>query len=100
MLRATSEIAVAIRVESVLEKPRCIASARPCARAGTMSASDAMGTRISSAIRGEASDQAVEEHEAFLEVESGVERLEIQLEVHHRYGDLGLDADDHRLCAA
>src|SRR3954469_21517736 len=51
MLRATSEIAVAISVWSVEEKPISRASARPARRAATRSGSALMGTRISSGIR-------------------------------------------------
>src|SRR5260370_7637711 len=46
MLRASSEIAVATRVESISEKPNERASVRPFCRAATMSLSVWMGTRI------------------------------------------------------
>src|SRR5438105_12720433 len=47
MLRATSEIAVAINVASVGEKPISPASSRPRWRARTRSASDSMAMRVS-----------------------------------------------------
>src|SRR5919197_1420539 len=97
MLRPTSEIAVAISVASVREKPRRSASARPSARAGTMSPSDATEMQISSGIVVSVVGPAVEEGKSFLEVESRVERLEIELELHHRDGDVRTDPDDHRL---
>src|SRR5919109_1333929 len=97
MLRPTSEIAVAISVASVREKPRRSASARPSARAGTISTSDATEMRISSGIVVSAVGPAVEELESLLEIERRMERLEIQLELHHRDGDVRANADDHRL---
>src|SRR5919202_3865550 len=100
MLRAISEIAVAISVASVLEKPSCVASARPSARAGTMSESEVMGTRISSPILAVPPRPSVEHRERLVEIERRVERLEVQVELHHRYRDVGLDTDDHGLRAA
>src|ERR671930_1407571 len=100
MLRAISEIAVAIRVASVREKPSSVASARPCARAGTMSESETIGTRISSPILGIPPRPSVEHRERLVEIERRVKRLEVQVELHHRDRDVGLDPDDHGLCAA
>src|SRR5919198_1989410 len=96
MLRATSEIAVATSVASVLEKPSCAATARPSARASTMSSSDAIATRVSAAIAGARSPRAFQDLEPLLEVEGGLERLEVQLELHYRHRNVRLDADDHR----
>jgi hypothetical protein len=42
----------------------------------------------------------VERGERLVEIERGVERLEVQVELHHRDRDVGLDPDDHGLCAA
>src|SRR5919202_2950077 len=100
MLRAISEIAVAMSVASVLEKPSFVARARPSARAGTMSESEVMGTRISSPILGVPPHLSVEPRERLVEIERRVERLEVQLELHHRDRDVGLDPDDHGLRAA
>src|SRR5919204_838262 len=98
MFRAISEMAVAISVASVREKPRWSASARPSARAGSMSESAAIGTRISVSIA--APRPVVEQGKPFFEVESGAEWLEVHVELHHRDRDVRADADDHRLGAA
>src|SRR5919202_4471938 len=95
MLRATSEIAVATSVASVLEKPSCAASARPSARASTMSSSDVIATRVSAFIDVLAGRRAPQDLEPLLEVERGLERLQVQLELHHRDGNVGLDPHDH-----
>src|ERR1041385_9042183 len=100
MLRAISEIAVAMSVESVREKPSFAASSRPWARAGTMSESESIGTRTSSPILGGPPRPSVEHREGLVEIERGVERLEVQVELHHRDRNVGLDADDQGLCAA
>src|SRR5919201_4639894 len=94
MFRAISEIAVATRVASVREKPSFVASILPCARAGTMSASEAIGTRISSSILGVPLSPSVEHPERFVEIERRVERLEVEVELHHRDRDVRLDPDD------
>src|SRR5215472_14625906 len=47
MLRASSDMAVAIRVRSVEEKPSLEAWVRPVCRARTMSRSDAIGMHVS-----------------------------------------------------
>src|SRR5215211_7797886 len=99
MLRATSEMAVAMSVRSVLEKPSSDDSRRPSWRAVTMSASVAIVTRISSATAVLLPGDAVEEGQALLEVEGGVNALEVEPELHHREGDLGLDAHHHGLGA-
>ena len=61
MLRATSEIAVAIRVGSGRGKPSRSAIARPSARAVTRSASALMATRTSSSILCVPPSQAIEQ---------------------------------------
>src|SRR5260370_14019198 len=50
MFRASSEIAVATTASSVDGNPHCAASSRPFCRAETMSASDSIATRTSSAV--------------------------------------------------
>src|SRR5256712_4766752 len=107
MLRASSEMAVAIRVRLLFEKPICWARARPCWRAVTMSWSELIGTRVSSFngtcprasarsahIPADLLDPPVQEGEALLQVEGRGHSLERQAELHHGEGDLGLDADD------
>src|SRR5919109_31525 len=101
MLRATSEMAVAIRVRSVLENPSTDESRRPSWRAVTMSSSVAMRTRPSSVARltGLLRDP-VEELEPLLEVERRVDALEVQPQLHHCESHLQLDAHHHRPRAA
>src|SRR6266849_1160086 len=100
MLRAISEIAAAITVWSPALKPTSAASSRPCCRALTTSTSDAMVMASSSDMIAARLDLAVEEHESFLKIQCGRHPLEGEAELDHGEGDLGLDADDHRLRAA
>src|SRR5438034_425785 len=108
MLRATSEMAAAMTVWSPVENPAPAASSRPCWRACTTSTSDAISTRSWSATL-DASTFAllvepplgvlVEKGEALFQVEGRRDALESQPELHHREGDLRLDAHDHRFRA-
>src|SRR5688572_24185599 len=100
-LRATSEMAVASRVRSVLLKPRLAPIALASWRAVTTSASVRIATRTSSATRVALPvELALEEREPLLEVERRVHVLEVHAELDHREGHLGLDAHDHGLRAA
>jgi hypothetical protein len=65
-----------------------------------MSESETIGTRISSPILGIPPRPSVEHRERLVETERRVERLEVQVELHHRDRHIGLDPDDHGLCAA
>src|SRR5881394_1046676 len=109
MLRAISEIAAAITVWSPAENPTSAASSRPVCRARTTSTSAAMRQQSWSPtvdapmplpILDTTLALAVEEGEAFLEVERGRDALEGEAELHHGERDLGLDSDDHRFRAA
>src|SRR5215208_5581910 len=101
MLRATSEIAVASSVRSVLENPSPAPIVRASWRAVTTSASVRIATRTSSATGVRLPiELPLEEGQALLEVERRVDVLEVHPELHHRERDLGLDPDDHRLGAA
>src|SRR5438445_10075118 len=109
MLRAISEMAAAMTVCSPLEKPATAANARPCCRASTTSTSAAIDRRSSSppAVRllgfgfeGAFFGPASQEGQTFLEVEHRRNTFERQTELHHREGNVGLDADDHRFGAA
>src|SRR4051794_644848 len=99
MLRATSEIAVASRVWSVLVSSSPAASSRARWRAVTTSESDSMrirsstgsGTTVPGAFLG------LQQGQTLLEVQRRLHVLEVHPELHHRECDLGLDADDHRL---
>ena len=59
-----------------------------------------MGTRISSPILGGPPHPSVEHGERLVEIQRRVERLEVEVELHHRDRDVGLDPDDHGLCTA
>src|SRR6266540_2389637 len=103
MLRATSEMAVAMSVWSVPEKPQLAASSRPFWRASTMSCSCSMATRTSassSAPRAAPRWEQAEHLHAFLEIERGGGAVEGEAELDHGDGDVGLDAHDHRTRAA
>src|SRR3954454_9425849 len=96
MLRATSEIAVASSVWTVLGMSRPTASARARWRAVTTSASDSI------AIRSGASPTTLarllpglEQRQPLLQVERGHNALETHPALDHRERHLGLDADDH-----
>jgi hypothetical protein len=65
-----------------------------------MSESEVMGTRTSSPILGVPPRPSIEHRERLVEIECRVERLEVQLELHHCDRDVGLDPDDHGLRAA
>src|SRR5256885_10267959 len=95
MLRASSEIAVAITARSVVGKPHWDASSRPFWRAETMSASESMGTRTSSAMSANlmvvALRLAVKVREALFQVQRGRHALEREPELDHRQGHLPLD---------
>src|SRR5918999_5491257 len=102
MLRATSEMAVASRVWSVLVSSTVPASSRALWRAVTTSASDSIGMTdrgSSGTVRG-LLPRPLQQGEALLEVERGEHVLEAHPELHHREGDLRLDADDHGLGTA
>src|SRR5215203_766824 len=100
MLRATSEMAVAIRVGSGRGKPSRSAMARPSDRAATRSASELMETRTSSSILCVPPGQAIEQRYRRIQVECNAERLQVQMELHDRDRHIRLDADDDGLGAA
>src|SRR5688572_25548699 len=106
MLRASSEMAVAMRVTSVDENPIWAARARPFCRAATMSTSDWIGTRMSSgtsadsgllsAVRG----SPIEMGQTLFQVERGCHTLQGQAQLNHGKCDFRLDADDDCFGAA
>src|SRR5437660_430654 len=98
MLRATSEMAVAMNVRSVREKPIRSASSRPFWRATTMSASVVIGMTSSSATAVAAPHPGplVQEREALLEVQGGMYVLEAHAQLDHGERHLGLDPHDDR----
>src|SRR5258708_5243914 len=92
MLRATSEMAVAISVSSLPENRRDFASSPAFCPASNTSASAAIFTTSSSPMV--VDPRRLQDLEAFLEVEGGGGSLERQSELHHREGHLRLDAHD------
>src|SRR5919197_989273 len=104
MFRASSEIAVATTARSVEGKPHCDAFSRPFWRAETMSASESIATRTSSAMSANfiprALSLAIEVREALFEVQRGRHALQREAQLDHREGHLWLDPDDDGLGAA
>src|SRR5207302_10304439 len=109
ILRAISEMAAAMTVCWPLENPATAASARPCCLASTTSTSATIGRRSSSPTAARLFGSglyealfsaAIQEGEAFFEVQHGGDAFQRQTELHHREGDVGLDAHDDGLGAA
>src|SRR5690348_2538534 len=96
MLRAISEMAVAITIRSTPAKPSCSASSRPCWRAATMSRS--CSTRITASPSRTNARTDAKVREPLLQVESRRRVAEREAELDHRESHVGLDADDDRLC--
>src|SRR6266702_1035803 len=95
MLRATSEMAVATSVCSVIERPLAAASSRPFWRAVTMSPSCSMATLVSPAMAPVPRGAFIHQQETLLQVERRRDPVELQPELHHGEGDLGLDPHHH-----
>src|SRR5258705_6449398 len=104
MFLASSEIAVATTARSVEGKPHCDASCRPFWRAETMSASQSIDTRTSSAMSADlipgSIPLAVKVGEALFQVQRGCYALQGETQLDHREGDLRLDSHDDRLGSA
>src|SRR6266850_1288740 len=101
MLRASSEMAVAISVASVGDKPSSSAMTRPFSRATTRSLSDATGTRTS-VLDSEATlaplfgpPLSVQVSETFLQVKRCSHVLQLDPEFNHGKSHLGLDPHNH-----
>src|SRR5438034_7551371 len=90
MFRASSEIAVATTARSVEGNPHCAASSRPFWRAATMSESESIDTRTSSAMSANfmprALPLAIKVCEALFEVQRGRHALEREAQLDHREG--------------
>src|SRR5262245_29885412 len=97
ILRATSEIAVAISVRSAPEKPSSIAKARPFWRAITMSDAEVIGTRVSLSMGQFSLVRAVKVGKSLFQIQRCANPLQRQPELHHCKRDIRLDADNHRL---
>src|SRR5215467_16377238 len=105
MLRASSEMAVAMSVASPDEKPSSRARDRPFWRAKTMSWSELMATRIS--IRDTESSLSlhglkflVQIGQTFLQIEGCSNAFQSQTELHHRKSDFRLDSNNDGFGAA
>ena len=106
MLRAISEIAVAIIVTSVSEKPSCRASSMP----GLAGRDDVVGVvdrdhdsqsaTVAPDRRFADPQLPVQQREALFEVQRGVHVVERQAQLDHGERHLGLQADDHGVRAA
>src|SRR5438034_11596418 len=101
MFRASSEIAVATTARSVEGKPHWDAKPRPFWRAETMSASESIATRTSSAMSANLMPGAlplpIEVCETLFEVQRRRDPLEREPELEHREGDLRVDPDNDSL---
>src|SRR5262249_17452479 len=123
MLRASSEMAVAIRARSPATNPSLAPRSRPCCRATTMSVSVSMITmRCPSSEEGCTGDRRarsldancgsmrsvtlaavlidrfrrpVEKSKALLEIESGANPFQRQAQLNHGERHLRLDSHDH-----
>ena len=67
---------------------------RACARAGTMSASLAMSTVTSSLMLAGSPVPVVQQSDRAVQIEGGAKGGEVEVELHHGDGDIGLNADD------
>src|SRR5258708_93504 len=100
MLRAISEIAVAISVSSLLEKRSGWARRRARCRASMTSVSERTATTTSSCgIERSLQVLCLQLLQTFLEVEGRGRSLERQAQLYHGERDVGLDADDDRVGA-
>src|SRR5438045_8807448 len=99
MLRASSDMAVAISVASPLEKPSSVARARPLCRAATISWSELMPTRISPALTVSLSVYVLEflnqVCQTFLQIQCRRHVFQAQPQLHHRKGYFRLNPHNH-----
>src|SRR5271155_1344943 len=104
MLRASSEMAVAMSVASPGEKPSSIARARPFWRAVTISWSELMATWISPALTVALSVCVLEFlsqiRQTFLQVQRRRNAFQCQPQLNHRKSHFGLNSYDNRFRAA
>src|SRR2546427_9087513 len=100
MFRASSEIAVATTARSVEGKPHWDANPRPFWRAETMSASESIATRTSSAMSANLISGtlplplSIKVGKTLFEIQRRRDPLEREPQLDHREGDLRLDPDD------
>src|SRR5690348_11739419 len=100
MLRAISEMAVVISVNSLAEKRSGWARPRARCRASMTSVSERTGTTTSSGgIKRSLEVLLLQLLQSFLEIERGSRAFQGQSQLHHGEGDVGLNADDDRFGA-
>src|SRR5690348_1050936 len=97
MLRATSDMAVAIKVRSDPSKPNSSAKARPFWRAVTMSAAELMATRASFSMFQVLLGQPVEIGQPLFQIQGGPHPFQRQAQLHHRKGHVRLNANNDGL---
>src|SRR6267378_2401957 len=97
ILRATSEIAVAITVGRLPFSPISLAICLPASRAATTSASELMVTFTSSAslTRLNSSRLEIQLCKTLFEIKCGRYPFQCEAKLYHRESNFGLDADDH-----
>src|ERR1700740_2557878 len=101
MLRAISEMAVAIIVRSLPEKPTSAAISRPFWRGVTMAPSLSMHTCCVSPVTAVDPLQAEAQHvQPLIEVQCRSDPFQSEAQLYHREGDIRLNPDDHHLGAA
>src|ERR1700741_411905 len=101
MLRASSEIAVAMKVESTAEKPISTASARPRCRAATISGSEVIATRISPddtvALSVCAFELLIQVRQPFFQIKRCRHAFQCQTQLHHGKRNFRLNPNEHCL---
>src|SRR2546422_9978616 len=100
MLRASSEMAVAMSVASPVENPSSVARARPRCRAATISWSELMATRISPALTVSLSVYVLEffnqVRQTFFQVQRRRNTFQRQSKLNHGKRHFRLNPHDHR----
>src|SRR5688572_10305024 len=96
ILRATSDMAVAIRVRSDPSKPISIARVRPFWRAVTMSAAELIATRLSFRMFQGPLDQSIQIGEPLFQIQSRANPFQRQPQLYHRKSHIRLNAHNHR----
>src|SRR5579859_493985 len=99
ILRATSEMAVAITVRSLPLNPALAASCRPSSLAVTISAPELTAMRTSFFTGAFPLSSLVQQGQTFFEIQCSLHFSQRQAQLHHGKRNLGLDADDRRLGA-
>src|SRR6476469_3784671 len=97
ILRAISEIAVAIMVRSDPPKPISIARARPFWRAVTISTAELISTWISPSIFFSLLGDLIQVRQPLLQIQRGTNPLQGQSQLYHGKSHVRLNPNDHGL---